>query len=160
MSFECEHCGFKNNEVQSGDKIQEKGSVIKCVITSLRDLDRQVIKSDYATLRIPEIEFEIPPQSKRGGRVTIIFYLLNHTFQTLYLTFAEVTTVEGILSRSIAGLEQDQPVRRALDPESAEKIENFIKVLVDIKSLKSTFTLVSYPFNDAYSFYLHYMHSI
>ncbi len=70
MSFECEHCGFKNNEVQSGDKIQEKGSLIHCSISSLKDLNRQVIKSDYATVKIPEIDFEIPPQSKRGGKAT------------------------------------------------------------------------------------------
>ena len=68
MSFECEHCGFKNNEVQSGDKIQEKGSVIQCSISSVKDLNRQVIKSDYATVKIPDIDFEIPPQSKRGGK--------------------------------------------------------------------------------------------
>lgn len=67
MSFECEHCGLKNNEVQSGDKIQEKGTLIECLISNALDLNRQVIKSDYATVKIPEIDFEIPPQSKRGG---------------------------------------------------------------------------------------------
>nr|SVE76406.1 EOG090X06TU [Daphnia longispina] len=120
MSFECEHCGFKNNEVQSGDKIQEKGALIRVSITSTRDLNRQVIKSDYATVKIPEIEFEIPPQSKRG----------------------EITTIEGILSRCIAGLEQDQPVRKALDSDSAEKIEAFIQVLTDTKKCEKPFTIV------------------
>ena len=66
MSFECEHCGFKNNEIQSGDKIQEKGHIFTCSIASRKDMNRQVIKSDYATVKIPEIDFEIPP-SKRGG---------------------------------------------------------------------------------------------
>nr|CAG4637037.1 EOG090X06TU [Ceriodaphnia reticulata]SVE72958.1 EOG090X06TU [Ceriodaphnia reticulata] len=120
MSFECDHCGFKNNEVQSGDKIQEKGALIHCSISSLKDLNRQVIKSDYATVKIPEIDFEIPPQSKRG----------------------EITTVEGILNRCIAGLEQDQPVRKALDPDSAEKIDAFIQVLIETKTLKKPFTIV------------------
>nr|CAG4634805.1 EOG090X06TU [Alona affinis] len=120
MSFECDHCGFKNNEIQSGDKVQEKGSLIKCLISTSQDLNRQVIKSDYATVKIPEIDFEIPPQSKRG----------------------EITTVEGILSRSIAGLEQEQPVRKIVDPESAEKIDAFIKVLLDLKNLKRSFTII------------------
>nr|CAG4647076.1 EOG090X06TU [Megafenestra aurita]SVE92411.1 EOG090X06TU [Megafenestra aurita] len=120
MSFECEHCGLKNNEVQSGDKIQEKGTLIECLISNALDLNRQVIKSDYATVKIPEIDFEIPPQSKRG----------------------EITTVEGILSRCIAGLEQDQPVRKALDPDSAQKIEAFIEVLIETKSLKKQFTIM------------------
>ena len=67
MSFECDHCGFKNNEIQSGGKMQEKGHIIKCKISTTGDMNRQIIKSDYATVKIPEIDFEIPPQSKRGG---------------------------------------------------------------------------------------------
>jgi len=66
MSFECEACGCKNNEIQSGDRMQEKGVIIRCAISTGKDLSRQVIKSDYATVKIPEIDFEIPP-SKRGG---------------------------------------------------------------------------------------------
>nr|SVE75146.1 EOG090X06TU [Daphnia dolichocephala] len=120
MSFECDHCGCKNNEVQSGDKIQEKGVLIQVSISSPKDLNRQVIKSDYATIKFPEIEFEIPPQSKRG----------------------EITNIEGILSRCIAGLEQDQPVRKAMDPDSAEKIEAFIQVLIDTKKCEKPFTLI------------------
>nr|SVE80747.1 EOG090X06TU [Daphnia magna] len=120
MSFECDHCGCKNNEVQSGEKIQEKGVLIRVSVTSPIDLNRQVIKSDYATVKIPEIDFEVPPQSKRG----------------------EITNIEGILSRCIAGLEQDQPVRRTLDPESAEKIEAFIQVLIDTKKCEKPFTLI------------------
>lgn len=67
MSFECEHCGYKNNEIQSGEKIQEKGCLLRCKITTTPDLNRQVIKSDYATVKIPELDFEIPAQSKKGG---------------------------------------------------------------------------------------------
>ncbi len=55
----------------------------------------------------------------------------------------EITTVEGILNRCIAGLEQDQPVRKALDPDSAEKIDAFIQVLIETKTLKKPFTIVS-----------------
>lgn len=55
----------------------------------------------------------------------------------------EITTVEGILGRVIAGLEQDQPVRRAMDPESADKIDTFIQRLTETKSLKEPFTIVS-----------------
>lgn len=29
MSFECEHCGFKNSEVQFGGKVQEKGAKVE-----------------------------------------------------------------------------------------------------------------------------------
>ncbi len=46
------------------------------------------------------------------------------------------------MDRCISGLEQEQPVRRALDPESAEKIDAFIKLLLEKRTLKSTFTMV------------------
>ncbi len=85
MSFECEHCGCKNNEIQSGDKVQEKGALIKCVITSSKDMNRQIIKSDYATVKIPEIEFEIPPQSKRGGDTPNIIFRNNFITNYIYL---------------------------------------------------------------------------
>ena len=41
------------------------------LVIYLQDFDRQVVKSDYATVRMPVIEFEQAP-SKRGG----IKYLL------------------------------------------------------------------------------------
>lgn len=143
MSFECDHCGLKNNEVQSGDKIQEKGALIQVSITSTKDLNRQVIKSDYATVKIPEIEFEIPPQSKRGGKNGRLSHSkLSVNKLVTYIT--EITTIEGILSKCIAGLEQDQPARRALDPDSAEKIDAFIQVLKDTKRCEKPFTIVGF----------------
>jgi len=41
MSFHCEHCGFKNNEIQSGGVIQEKGVRIIVTVANERDLSRQ-----------------------------------------------------------------------------------------------------------------------
>jgi C4-type Zn-finger protein len=61
----------------------------------------------------------------------------------LFIYITEITTIEGILSRCIAGLEQDQPVRKALDCDSAEKIEAFIQVLIDTKKCEKPFTIVS-----------------
>lgn len=29
MSFECSHCGFKNNEIQSGEAVQVSGIIDK-----------------------------------------------------------------------------------------------------------------------------------
>ena len=43
MSFHCEHCGFKNNEIQSGGVIQEKGVRITVTLANERDLSRQVL---------------------------------------------------------------------------------------------------------------------
>jgi len=38
MSFECPHCGFTNNEVQSAGKIQDKGCTITLSISSTKVL--------------------------------------------------------------------------------------------------------------------------
>lgn len=120
MSFACNECGYKNNEIQSGGEIAEKGIRITLKAESQADLNRQLVKSDYASVKIVELDFEIPPKSQKG----------------------EVTTIEGILHRSIFGLEQDQPVRKVKNPEVAEQIEVFINKLKDLKDESPSFTLV------------------
>jgi len=120
MSFSCEECGFANNEIQSGGRIQEQGIRIEVCIETQRDLSRQVVKSDYATVTIPELEFEIPALSQKG----------------------EITTVEGIVSRAIAGLEQDQPVRKHMDPEGYESIEKFVQKFKDLLDLQKKFRII------------------
>ena len=68
MSFKCEHCGYQNNEIQSGSQVQDQGIKFKVKIQTSEDLCRQIVKSDYATLTVPEIELEIPPNSQKGGK--------------------------------------------------------------------------------------------
>lgn len=72
---------------------------------------------------------------------------MKSNYNNKLLFFTEITTVEGILSKCIAGLEQDQPVRKVMDPESAEKIEAFITVLMGLKNLERNFTIVSFKFS-------------
>ena len=121
MSFHCEECGFSNNEIQSGGVIQEKGLRVKVVISSERDLSRQVVKSDFATVTVPELELEIPPKGQKG----------------------EISTVEGILVRTVAALEQDQPVRRHMDPDGAEQIDKFVARIQHTLRLPEPFALES-----------------
>ena len=40
MSFSCDHCGLRNNEIQSGSVIQEQGLTITVTIATERDLCR------------------------------------------------------------------------------------------------------------------------
>ncbi|XP_010011787.1 PREDICTED: LOW QUALITY PROTEIN: zinc finger protein ZPR1, partial [Nestor notabilis] len=84
------------------------------------DLNREVVKTDCATARIPELDFEIPAFSQKGV----------------------LTTIEGIIDRAVAGLEQDQPVRRATDQEVASKIDEFIGKLKELKEVHSSFTFI------------------
>ncbi|XP_053685035.1 zinc finger protein ZPR1 [Sabethes cyaneus] len=120
MSFSCEQCGFQNNEIQSGGEIAARGVRITAKINLLEDLNRRVVKSDYSSVRIEELDFEIPVQSQKG----------------------EVTTVEGIIDRVIRGLEQDQPVRRIQHPEAAEQIDTFADRLRELKDTTKPFTII------------------
>lgn len=120
MSFTCENCGFQNNEIQSGAEIKPKGIKLKLVVKEPTDLNRRIVKSDYSSIKIEELDFEIPPKSQKG----------------------EVTTVEGIINRVVAGLSQDQQQRRVDHPEAAEQIDNFIAKLEALKELKTSFTLI------------------
>ncbi|XP_004604767.2 zinc finger protein ZPR1 [Sorex araneus] len=119
-SFSCEHCGWSNTEIQSAGRIQDQGVCYTLAVRSREDMNREVVKTDSATTRIPELDFEIPAFSQKGA----------------------LTTVEGLISRAISGLEQDQPLRRAKEAAVAKSIDEFIVKLKELKQLASPFTLV------------------
>ncbi|XP_055697227.1 zinc finger protein ZPR1 [Phlebotomus papatasi] len=120
MSFECEDCGYRNNEIQSGGEIADRGCKITLEVKNPQDLNRKVVKSDYSSIKIVEMDFEIPSQSQKG----------------------EITTIEGILERSIKGLQQEQEIRRENHPEVAEQIDTFCQSLTKLKDGKEPFTFV------------------
>lgn len=119
-SFSCANCSWSDTEIQSAGRIQEQGVCYTLKVRTKQDLNREVVKADCATTRIPELDFEIPPFTQKGS----------------------LSTIEGLLDRAVAGLEQDQAVRRAADPEVAEKIDEFIKRLKKLKEVENEFTLV------------------
>lgn len=105
MSFECPHCGFKNTEIQAAAEIQVKGAQITVKLDSPEDLNRQVVKTEFATCKFPELDVEIPPGP------------------------GHLTTIEGLLSGMKNDLEQDQPVRLHVDPDMHGKIEAVLQKL-------------------------------
>ena len=92
-------------------------------VRTKNDMDRQVIKTDSCKVFIPELDFEIPPGSQKGA----------------------LTTIEGILDRAIQGLEQDQVVRRALDPTLADQIDEFIGKMKAVSGAKARLLLLALP---------------
>ena len=90
MAFECPHCGTKNNEIQSGSSISEQGMTQTLVLKNAKDLSRQLVKAETASVKFVELDFEIPSATQRGV----------------------LSTFEGIIDRAIEGLLQDQPVRK------------------------------------------------
>ncbi|XP_075046518.1 zinc finger protein ZPR1 [Mixophyes fleayi] len=119
-SFTCDSCGWCNTEIQSAGRIMEQGVRYSLSVRNKRDVNREVVKTDYATTHIPEIDFEIPACTQKGAH----------------------TTIEGILERTVVGLQQEQPLRRAEDAQLAEKIDDFIAKLQRMKAGETPFTFV------------------
>lgn len=117
-SFACEECGYRNAELQPGGRIQDRGVTYKLTVKSVEDLNRQVVQTATATIEIPSLEFEIPK-----GK-------------------SSLTTIEGVIDRSIEGLEQDQILRRIQHPEVAEQIDAFISKLKALKDVEKPFQFI------------------
>ncbi|XP_038833013.1 zinc finger protein ZPR1 isoform X2 [Salvelinus namaycush] len=102
-SFTCPNCSWSNTEIQSAGRIQDQGITYTLNVKSKQDMNREVVKADSATTRIPELDFEIPPYTQKGS----------------------LSTIEGLLDRAVAGLEQDQPLRNVIDDPSGNSfVEN------------------------------------
>ncbi|EAZ63363.1 nucleolar zinc-finger protein [Scheffersomyces stipitis CBS 6054] len=122
MSFECTHCGFKNSEIQPAAQIAEKGSRYVLKLETKEDFNRQVVKSETASVRFSELDIEIPP--KRG----------------------QLSNIEGLLEEMIEDLESDQPARETMQPEIYQKIKEVITKIrsfinAEPNTLPLTFTI-------------------
>uniref|UniRef100_A0A0E0LVU2 Zinc finger ZPR1-type domain-containing protein n=1 Tax=Oryza punctata TaxID=4537 RepID=A0A0E0LVU2_ORYPU len=122
MAFECPHCGERNNEVQFAGQLQPKGCCYRLEVPRGQNeiLNRQVVKSDSATIKIPELDFEIPPEAQRGS----------------------LSTVEGIIMRAVDELQALQDERKKVDPQKAEAIDQFLAKLRSLGLGEAAFTFV------------------
>lgn len=107
MAFECPHCGFRNNELQSAGVFNERGHTITLAIQKKDDMDRQLVKSDYCSVKFEELDLEIPANNNRGL----------------------LTTVEGLVDNVIDDLSAGQPIRKATDEAVYNRIEEIIATL-------------------------------
>ncbi|XP_014505821.1 zinc finger protein ZPR1 [Vigna radiata var. radiata] len=121
-AFECPHCGERNNEVQFAGEIQPRGCRYTLAIPSgeQKMLNRQVVKSESATIKIPELDFEIPPEAQRGS----------------------LSTVEGILMRAGDELQALQEERKKVTPETADAIDQFLVKLRACATGESAITFI------------------
>ncbi|KAL5811839.1 hypothetical protein ACOSQ3_026789 [Xanthoceras sorbifolium] len=121
-AFECPHCGERNNEVQFAGEIQPRGCCYRLEVLSgdQKMFHRQVVKSESATIKIPELDFEIPPEAQRGS----------------------LSTMEGILVRAADELQALQQERKKVDPQTAEAIDQFLVKLRACASGDSPFTFI------------------
>jgi zinc finger protein len=70
-SFECEHCHFKNNDIQPAQRVELYGILINVHCMNSKDLNRQFVKSGYGIIRIKELDFEQAPRGENGLLTTI-----------------------------------------------------------------------------------------
>lgn len=84
--------------------LAEKGIKLTCIVTDTKDLNRQLVRTEYATLSIPELDLELPANHKKS-----------------YLT-----TIEGILRGTVQDLMSGQEHRKEQYPEIHAKIENIV----------------------------------
>ena len=73
------------------------------IVDGARDLNRQVVKSEHCTVKIPELDFEIPPQTQKGS----------------------LTTVEGLIQKAADGLRHTAELNAETNPEWAEAVQAF-----------------------------------
>ncbi len=88
-----------------GGQIADFGVKYELKVINAVHMNRNVVKSEHATIRIPELDLEIPSQTQKGT----------------------VNTVEGFLQKTIEGLNDLQEERRRYDPATAGKIDEFIQ---------------------------------
>ena len=125
-SFECPECHYKENDIRSASGIADTASKYVLTVDVLeqddeeihRNLNRQVLRSETAVIRIPEIDFEI--EARRS----------------------EIITVEGLLRNIRESLTAGQPERKDRQPEAFEKLEEIIERIQMFEEGRDSFTLI------------------
>ncbi|KAL8792107.1 MAG: hypothetical protein Q9195_005282 [Heterodermia aff. obscurata] len=70
-AMNCEHCGYKTSDVKTGGEVPEKGKRLTLKVSAPEDLSRDVLKSESATMHVPECDIEMEAGTM-GGRFTTI----------------------------------------------------------------------------------------
>ncbi|ORM39757.1 Zinc finger protein ZPR1 [Babesia sp. Xinjiang] len=87
MAFTCEGCGAKSNEIKPGGGYKDRAKRWTLTVDCISDLNRDVIISETASVRIEHLEMDMSPG-------------------TLGAAF---TTVEGLLGKIVESLEKAYP---------------------------------------------------
>ncbi|KAH6903980.1 zinc-finger protein zpr1 [Coprinopsis sp. MPI-PUGE-AT-0042] len=120
MSTNCEHCGYRDNEVKSGSAISQQGKKIHLTVEDQEDMSRDILKSETAGLEIPEIDLVLT-SGTLGGRFT---------------------TVEGILNQIYEELSEKALVGDSANPEDRMSFEKFLANLKSVINVEKPFTII------------------
>jgi zinc finger protein len=121
-SFECHNpeCAHTNRYVQFSGTFPPHGVTLNLRVEEQRDLNRQVVKSENAVIKIPELDLEIPSTTQSGT----------------------INTIEGMVSQVIENLQAQQTERRAQQPEVAAGIDAFCERAKAYLTLEKPFHVV------------------
>lgn len=70
-ALSCDHCGYKTSDVKTGGEVPENGKRLTLKVSTVEDLNRDVLKSESAVMHIPECDIEMEAGTM-GGRFTTI----------------------------------------------------------------------------------------
>lgn len=119
-AFECPHCGYRNSELQSASSLADKGMKLTCLITDKKDLNRQIVRTEFASLYIPELDLELPAS-------------MNKTY---------LSTIEGILRNTALDLSEGQSSRKDEFPDAFAKITEITEKIALFLEAPTKFTLI------------------
>ncbi len=94
MSTVCEHCGYTTREVKTGGEIPDRGQKITLRVVNAADLSRDILKSETAALKSPELGLEVQPGTL-GGRFTTVEGLLTQVRDQLHGQIFDVESRNG-----------------------------------------------------------------
>ena len=120
MSFSCPHCNYINTSIEDAKELAPQGIHFILTVKTSKDMDRRIIKSNYASLSIPCCGLEIPSMTQKG----------------------KLSTVEGFISTAKENLNASLE-----DGYYAEMGDNYINEIKEtIKKLSDTLNGDKFPF--------------
>eukprot|EP00727_Mastigamoeba_balamuthi_P009795 m51a1_g5438 hypothetical protein (504) ;mRNA; r:174123-176114 len=130
MAFTCDKCGYKTNTVQGGGSVPDHGTRLTLNVKEPLDLTRSFLKSDTASLSIPELHLEL-------GAGTL---------------GSRFTSVEGVLEMTSQELKRNTfLVGDSADSSNAEKMHALTSRLQTLRAGNEPFTLiVDDPMSNSY----------
>lgn len=93
---------------------------ITCLITDKKDLNRQIVRTEFASLQIPELDLELPANMKKS----------------------HLSTIEGVLRNTILDLSEGQEHRKTDFPDLYEKINEIISKIEAFLENPTKFTII------------------
>lgn len=85
MAFNCSGCGSRSNEVKAMGTFGSKGRRWTLKVTAPSDLNRDVLKSDTASVTIPELEIDVCFGALAGVYTTVEGLIMKVRIRTIVI---------------------------------------------------------------------------